>query len=269
MIELAPAHKRGLALRGPLLNAAGFLGFADEYRRLADFTALGAFVTNPLTARARTPAHGPRALEFPGGALIHTGLPNPGLRHAIALYRRKWAALPCPVIVHVAATTPAEVADGLGLLETVEGVAGVELGLKDGSGEAEWGELVAAAVDSSGLPVIVRVPFEGAAQAARTAREAGAVALTICAPPRGVLPGPDGRPVTGRLVGEAVFPLALRLVGLLAGSMDLPVIACGGITNVEAARAMLAAGAVAAQVDVAVWRDPQGLRRLADEMLDT
>ena len=73
-LELAPRHKRGLQLSNPLMNAAGVLGFAGEYRRLVDFSQLGAFVTNALTATPRTPAHPPNVVELPEGVVIHTGL---------------------------------------------------------------------------------------------------------------------------------------------------------------------------------------------------
>ena len=48
-----------LPLTGPLMNAAGTLGFAPDPRQPhSDF--LDAFVTNPVSLRPRTPANGPR-----------------------------------------------------------------------------------------------------------------------------------------------------------------------------------------------------------------
>jgi dihydroorotate dehydrogenase len=131
MLELAPQHKTGLALAGRLMNGAGTLGFAGEYRGLVDFTALGAFVTNPLTLNPRTPAHPPNAVEVPNGLLIHTGLPNPGVRRALRRHDADWRRLGVPVIVHLAATTAAEVVLALEYLERAQGVSGLELGLRD------------------------------------------------------------------------------------------------------------------------------------------
>ena len=269
MIEIAPGHKRGLSLAGPMMNAAGFMGFADEYRSLVDFDVMGAFVTNPISARSRTPARAARLRDLgQGGALIHTGLPNPGIRKAIQLYGRKWGAMRCPVLVHVAATTPAEVAECLELLETVEGAAGVELGLKDGLNPSEVAELVAAAVQSGSLPIIVRVPFQDPVLAAEAARSAGAVALTVSAPPRGALLAGSDERVTGRLVGPAFFPLALNSVLSVIGRVDLPVIGSGGVHDAGSARIMLTAGAVAVQVDGQIWRDPASLERIAEAIAE-
>ncbi len=262
MIDLAPAHKRGLALNSPLLNAAGLLGFADEYAGLIDFARLGAFVTNPITFRARTPARGAHVREFDGGLLLHTGLPNPGLRGAVRQYARKWARLACPVLVHVAATTPDEVAACVERLEALENVAGVELGLRDDVTDAEAAEAVAAAASLGSLPVLVRLPLLAAARLAPAVQGAGPQALVVGAPPRGTLPLPEGGLLTGRLYGPGVFPLALRAVQEVHGETALPLVGAGGVGSLEQARAMLGAGAAAVQVGAAAWRDP----RIVDEI---
>jgi len=72
-------------------------------------------------------------------------------------------------------------------------------------------------------------------------------------PPRGALPGLDGALVHGRLYGPAVFPNALAVVEDLV-AVGLPVIAAGGIQSTEDAESMLAAGAIAVQLDILLWR---------------
>ena len=44
IIQLAPNHKVGLALRNPVMPAAGCFGFGTEYAHLVDVEALGAIV---------------------------------------------------------------------------------------------------------------------------------------------------------------------------------------------------------------------------------
>jgi dihydroorotate dehydrogenase (NAD+) catalytic subunit len=85
---------------------------------------MGAFITNPVSLRPRTPAQGPRLLPFPGGFLLHSGNPNPGLRRVIQLYAGRWARSPLPVVVHLLAESPAEVSEMAERLERVDGVAG-------------------------------------------------------------------------------------------------------------------------------------------------
>ncbi|HEX9720564.1 MAG TPA: HisA/HisF-related TIM barrel protein [Ramlibacter sp.] len=263
MIDLAPSHKRGLALKSPVLNAAGTLGFADEYAGLIDFSLLGAFVTNPITARPRTPARGEHARQFDGGVLIHTGLPNPGIGEAVRHHARRWARLACPVVVHLAATMPEEVAAGIERLEALENVAGVEIGLRDDVEAAEAEALLAAAARLASLPVLARLPLLAAEKLAGAAARAGVQAVVVGGPPRGALPTPEGGWLAGRVYGPAVLPLALQAVRAVAGRLDLPVIGAGGIHRAEDAQAMLQAGAVAVQIDSAAWRDPRVFERTA------
>lgn len=256
--ELAPQHKHGLTLSRPVMNAAGMLGFAGEARSWLDLAALGGFVTNPLTWLARTPAAPPNAVAVADGVLIHTGLPNPGVRAAIREYARQWARefrrLRLPVIVHLAATTPDEVQRSVEALERVEGPAGVELGLRDDVTADEVRALVRAA--RGGPPLLVRLPLAQAPALAEPAAQAGADALTVAAPAR-LTADVEGRPVTGRLYGPGLFAAALAaLQAVLALELGLPVVGAGGVFSAEQAQAMLAAGAAAVQVDIALWRAP-------------
>jgi dihydroorotate dehydrogenase (NAD+) catalytic subunit len=255
MIELAPGHKQGLVLQGPVMNAAGVLGFAGEYRGLIELAKLGAFVTNPVTLHPRTPAHAPNAVELANGLLIHTGLPNPGMRRALRRHDAEWRRLGAPVILHLAATTAADVALAVEYVERAQGVSGLELGLRDDVSAGECGRLVRAAL--GGLPVLVRLPLARAGALAPTAAQAGADALVVAAPPRLTVPH-AGREVTGRYYGPDTFAPALEALGAVAAlGLGVPLIAAGGVYSSENAQAMLAAGAVAVQVDGAAWREPR------------
>lgn len=260
MIELAPNHKRGLVLRAPVMNAAGVLGFANEYRGWLDFSALGAFVTNPLTFRARTPAAPPNALIISAGVLIHTGLPNPGLRAALRRYRRDWWRLGVPVIVHLAATTREDVLRSRDALEREESVSGVELGLREDVAANEVEAFIRAM--RGGQPLLVRLPVARAAELAEAAARAGADCLVVGAPPR-ISVESDGRTITGRVYGPAQFAAAIEAVRAVAAlKLDVPLIGAGGVYSTANVSEMLDAGAVAVQVDAALWRDPDLISRV-------
>ncbi|MFH1634618.1 MAG: hypothetical protein ABIG63_11515 [Chloroflexota bacterium] len=242
--------KQIFSLSTPLLNAAGILGFAPDARSPVDMARLGAFVTNPVSRAARTPARGERYIPYPGGFLLHTGLPNPGLNAVIRLYKTRWARSPLPVIVHLLAQEAASLRKMVEQLEDVEGVMGVEIGLPpDGDADLAYG-LAAAAVGE--LPVIVRVPFKCCAEIAEAVAETGVSAVSLAAP-RGTLTGQDGNLVSGRLYGPAVFALALGAVRKLAG-LGIPLIGAGGVYRQADVDAMLAAGAMAVQLDAVLWR---------------
>jgi dihydroorotate dehydrogenase (NAD+) catalytic subunit len=261
MIDLAPSHKHGLTLSSPVMNAAGSLGFGHEYRGLLDPTHLAAFVTNPLTYKPRTPAHAPNALVLGEGLLVHTGLPNPGVRQALRRWDKEWARLGVPVILHLAATTPAETVHSLDLIERAQGIAALELGLREDVTEFEAGQLVRAAL--GGPPVLARLPLaHNTAALAAAAAQAGADALVVAAPPR-TETRLEGESVRGRLYGPGCLAKALEAVREVAAlNLGRPIIGAGGIYSLEAAQAMLAAGAVAVQLDAAIWTRPKIVEEL-------
>lgn len=246
--------KYDLSLSKPLMNAAGMLGFTPDLHGPVDLDRLGAFVTNPVSLGPRTPAQGRRWLDFPGGFLIHTGYPNPGLNAVLKRYAGSWARSPVPVWVHLIPKQVDETSLMVQQLERVAGVSGVELGLPpDVDGRAAAAFARAAAGE---LPVVLRLPFERASelagQLAADLAGSGTAALSL-APPRGSLIDPAGNLLQGRLYGPGMFPLALAAVQTLARS-GLAVIAAGGAYRPQDVEAMLSAGAVAVQLDTVLWR---------------
>ena len=168
-----------------------------------------------------------------------------------------------PVIVHLLPTHGlAELTSMVRSLESTEGLLGVEIGLPPEVDSATARELAQAA-SSSELPVIVRLPLEHAVELARAVSETGIAAISL-GPPRGMLPGLNGKPVAGRLYGPATYPLVLATVLALA-QFNLPVIGGGGIYQAEQVETLLNAGAVAVQVDqrVMAWL---GLKRSSSNL---
>jgi dihydroorotate dehydrogenase (NAD+) catalytic subunit len=242
--------KETLLLDGRLMNVAGTLGFAPDRRSPVDLERLSAFITNPVSLAPRTPVNGPRLLPFPGGFLLHTGFPNPGLRTVIRRYSGRWALMRLPLIVHLLARSPEEVYQLVLELEWVEGVSGVELGLPPGISPEQAVAFLKAARGER--PLIVQLPFEQAQELAGVALENG-FSLVSLAPPRGMFAAPDGNLISGRLYGPAMLPVVLPVVQALA-EQGLEVIASGGIYSSADLRAMQRAGARYFQLDGVLWR---------------
>src|SRR5688572_1560267 len=247
--------KRDLYFSKPLMNAAGSLGFAPDSRAGISLDSVGAFVTNPFSLRPRKPAAQPEVIEYPGGFLLHTGLPNPGFNAGIKRYASRWDKADVPVIVHLMADRPEETQHMVQMLETHENVMAAELGFAPLLANDIL--LLTLEMCLGELPLIFSLPVEQVLSLGPRLIQGGAQAISISAP-RGALPllreeGTRGIDlITGRLYGPSLFPRALETV-YSAAKLGLPMIGAGGVWTKENADAMLAAGALAVQVDAALW----------------
>ena len=245
--------KRDLYFRTPIMNAAGMLGFAPDFRawQNSEFSeTMGAFVTNPVSWRPRKATSHPAVVEYPGGFLLHTGLPNPGFSAAVKRYAHKWADASLPIIVHVMADRPEETARMVESLEGVENVMAAELGFAPLLAD----DIILTSLEMSlgELPLIVSLPMEQALTLGPRVMEAGAVAVSLSAP-RGSLNTDDRSLITGRLYGPSLFPQSLETVRRLVGA-GVPIIGGGGVYKREQVEVMKEAGAMAVQLDAVLWR---------------
>lgn len=248
--------KRDIYFNKPLMNASGSLGFTPDTRTGVSLEPFGAFVTNPFSLRPRLPAATPAVIEYPGGFLLHTGLPNPGLNAGLKKYSAKWSRADLPIIVHLMADRPEETQRMVRTLESQENVMAAELGFAPLL--ADDIILLTLEMCVGELPLIFSLPVEQVLSLGPRLIQSGAQAISIAAP-RGALPltlnpSTDGRGelTTGRLYGPSLFPQTLETVHS-AARIGLPVIGSGGIWSKENADAMLSVGALAVQVDAALW----------------
>ncbi|PKN91449.1 MAG: hypothetical protein CVU44_19010 [Chloroflexi bacterium HGW-Chloroflexi-6] len=242
--------KRDLYFTSQHLNTAGVLGFDPaRYSRQENALKLGAFVTNPLSLRSRKPAEHPQLLEYAGGFLLHSGLPNPGLDAVLKHYARKWNDSAIPVIVHLMADRPEETSRMTRRLENIENVMAVELGFAPGLSD----DILRYALQMSlgELPIIMNLPYEQVLSLGPALVQSGASAISLAAP-RGALPA-DGKLVSGRMYGPGLLPRSLEIVHA-AARLGLPVIGAGGVYTLADAEAMLSVGALAVQFDAVLWK---------------
>jgi dihydroorotate dehydrogenase (NAD+) catalytic subunit len=241
--------KRDLYFSKPLMNAAGSLGFAPDVRAGIDLASLGAFVTNPFSLRPRVPAAKPEIIQYPGGFLFHSGLPNPGFNAGLKKYSAKWSRSDLPIIVHLMADRPEETQKMVRSLETQENVMAVELGFAP----LLANDIILLTLEMclGELPLIFSLPVEQVLSLGPRLIEEGAQAISI-ATPRGALAVPNSPLITGRLYGPSLFPRTLETV-YSATKLGLPIIGAGGVWTKENADAMISVGALAVQVDVALW----------------
>jgi dihydroorotate dehydrogenase (NAD+) catalytic subunit len=244
--------KRDLYFSKPIMNAAGTLGFSPDFRSLEDLGVLksfGAFVTNPISLRPRMPAAQPALIEFPGGFLLHAGLPNPGLSAVIKKHGARWNRAEMPVIVNLMADRPEETMHMVRMLEGIENVMAVELGFAP----LLSNDIILLNLEMcvGELPLIFSLPAEQVLSLGPRLMQEGAAAISISCP-RGALMSDQNELTTGRLYGRSLFPRSLELV-YSAAKIGLPIIGAGGVWTEQDAADMLSAGAMAVEMDASLW----------------
>ncbi|HXG25315.1 MAG TPA: dihydroorotate dehydrogenase [Candidatus Binatia bacterium] len=282
-VDLSVDLGRGLVLENPILVASGTFGYGVEYGDVVDVQRLGAICCKGTTLRPRTGNPTPRVTETPGGMLNSIGLQNPGVDAVVEKYAATWAGWKVPVIVNVAGESVADYTEVARRLDGVPGVAGIELniscpnvgrgGLQFAIDAGAAGEVTAAVRRATDLPLLVKLSPNVAdiRPIARAIADAGADALTAINTLSGiaVAPGRD-RPLLGNvyggLSGPAVKPVALKVVYEACQSVDIPVVAIGGVTELADVLDFLAVGAVAVQVGTAIFADPTLPVRLVDQL---
>jgi len=248
MSEIAVGKLAELGIFSSWLNVPGFLGYLPPaHPDLA--VVLGAFSPPPLSLAARSPAHDRQVISFPGGVLLHTGLPNPGWTSAVRQYGQRWSRLSMPLWLNVLPADSAEAKELSERVDELDYVAAYQITLPEGISTAEKAAILSASFGEK--PFFVELSFnEICSETIDMAQKSGAYGLVLGAP-RGVLPQGDIR-VSGRLYGPAYYAQAARALEQLQ-DCGLPVVVGCGVNSVEQGEALLKMGAGAVQFDVAFW----------------
>lgn len=272
-IELFEQTGKRLKLKNPLLLASGTCGYAVELDSFMDLSSPGAFISKGTTLHAREGNSQPRIAEVGNGILNAIGLENIGIEALVKDKAPAWQRLGIKVFVNVAGSTIDEYSDVAMRLDGVGGIAGIELNIscpnvKAGGVEFGLKPETAAAVTTAvrkatTLPLIVKLsPGSGCTgEIAQAVAYAGADAVTLINTFKGMSIDIQKRKpllgnVTGGLSGPALKPVALAMVYDIARLIDIPIIACGGISTAEDAIEFIMAGASAFQVGTAFMIDP-------------
>ena len=271
-LDLTVDLGRGLRLRSPVLVASGTFGYGFDAPQV-DRSALGAIVTKGTTLRPREGNVPNRIAETPSGMLNAIGLQNPGVDQVARVYAPVWASWNVPVIVNVAGDAIDEYVAVAERLDSVPGIAGLELniscpnvanGLQFGVDPDQAAKLTSAVRAVTRLTLIVKLTpnVTDVVAIARAVEDAGADAVSAINTYVGMaIDVRRRRPVlsrgSGGLSGPAIKPLALHAVWQVAQAVRIPVIGIGGIMTPGDALEFLLAGAVAVQLGTVNYIRPQ------------
>jgi dihydroorotate dehydrogenase (NAD+) catalytic subunit len=273
-----------LALKNPVLVAAGTFGYGLEFQEFFDLNLLGGVMTKTLTLLPRAGNPAPRVVETPSGMLNAVGLENVGVD---AFIKDKWpdlSRLTIPVIVSIAGFTEDEFVQIAKRLVGLP-VAAIELNLScpnvsHGNGarcfaqSAEETRAVVSAVKNIlKVPVFAKLSPEVSdiAAIARAATDAGADALTLINTLAGMVIDVEKEvPVlankTGGLSGPAIRPLAVRCIWEAHAAVQTPILGLGGIASGRDALELILAGASAIAVGTANFWNPRAAMMVLEEL---
>ena len=239
----------GWRLDNPVIPASGTFGFGNEFRDFYDINILGTFSFKGTTRDARFGNPTPRIAECTAGMINAVGLQNPGIDAVIAeeLPRLK-TFFHKPVIANISGFSVEEYAycceridrePQVGIIEVNVSCPNVRHGgMSFGTSPECAAEVTRAVKAVTTKPVYIKLSpnVTDIVAIARACEEAGADGLCLINTMLGMRIDVQRRKpvianVMGGFSGDAVFPVALRMVYQVAGACGIPVIGCGGVSS--------------------------------------
>ena len=274
----------GHKIDNPIIPASGTFGFGQEYREMYDLNILGAISIKGTTREARFGNPTPRIAECKAGMLNAVGLQNPGVEAVVGhelpelakIYRK-------PIIANVCGFSLEEYVEVARRMCEADNVGWIELnvscpnvkhgGMSFGTDAGCAAEVTSAIKAVCSKPVIVKLSpnVTDIVAIAQACQEAGADGLCLINTLLGMrLDLQKRRPIlaniTGGFSGDAVFPIALRMVYQVAKVCRIPIVGCGGISTARDVVEMMRAGASAVEVGTANLINPYACRDIIEEL---
>lgn len=264
----------GLKLDNPIVPASGVFGYGYEFSKLYDINVLGSFSFKGTTKEPRFGNETPRIAECAAGMLNSVGLQNPGLEHVVNTelpHMRQYFSK--PVIANVGGFSVEEYVYCCERLDAQEQVGLLEVniscpnvshgGMSFGTDAKQAGSLVAEVRRVVKKPLIIKLSpnVTDICEIAKACEANGADGVSLINTLLGMrIDLKTKKPLlankTGGLSGEAVFPVALRMVYQVYEAVSIPIMGMGGVGSAAAVIEMMLAGATAVQIGAANLVNP-------------
>lgn len=274
----------GVNLDNPIIPASGTFGFGLEMSEVYDINILGSISVKGTTREARFGNPTPRIAECSSGMINSVGLQNPGIdaviSHELPELRKRFRK---PIIANISGFSLEEYTECCQKIDSEEQVEIIEVnvscpnvhngGMAFGT-SAESAAAVTAAVKAvTTKPVFIKLSpnVTDIVSIARACEDAGADGLTLINTMLGMrIDIARRQPVIankmGGFSGQAIFPVAVRMVYQVANACKIPVIGCGGVATAEDVIEMMMAGASAVQVGAENLRNPFACKDIIENL---
>lgn len=283
MVDLS-VNLAGMEMDNPVVPASGTFGFGNEFKDFYDINILGSFSFKGTTKEARFGNPTPRIAECKNGMINAVGLQNPGVHHVIdheLVEMKKYFHK--PVIANVSGFSVDDYAYTCELLDKQEQVGILEVnvscpnvhggGMSFGTSPQAAAEVTRAVKAVTSKPVFIKLSpnVTDIVAIARACEEAGADGICLINTMLGMRIDIKRRqPVIankmGGFSGDAIFPVAVRMVYQVSKACGIPVMGCGGVSTAKDVIEMMMAGATAVQVGAANLVNPYACKDIIEAL---
>lgn len=274
----------GVKLDNPIIPASGTFGFGREFAEYYDINCLGAISIKGTTREARFGNPTPRIAECTSGLINSVGLQNPGidkviseeLPHLREIFRK-------PIVANISGFSLEEYEECCAKIDKEEQVEIIEVnvscpnvhngGMSFGTQPESAAEVTRRVKAVTTKPVFIKLSpnVTDIVSIARACEDAGADGICLINTLLGMrIDTMRRRPVIankmGGFSGDAIFPVAVRMVYQVANACQIPVMGCGGISSASDVIEMMMAGATAVQVGAANLKNPYASKEIIEAL---
>ena len=274
----------GLKLDNPIIPASGTFGYGNEFKDFYDINILGSFSFKGTTKDARFGNPTPRIAECDCGMINAVGLQNPGVEKVVSeelpnlkkFFHKK-------VIANVSGFSVEDYAYTCEILDKEEQVGILEVnvicpnvhggGMSFGTSPECAAEVTRAVKKVTTKPVFIKLSpnVTDIVSIAKACEEAGADGICLINTMLGMRIDLKKRQSViankmGGFSGNAIFPVAVRMVYQVSKACNIPVMGCGGVSTAKQVIEMMMAGATAVQVGAANLVDPYACKNIIETL---
>lgn len=274
----------GMHMDNPVVPASGTFGFGKEFKDFYDINILGSFSFKGTTKDARFGNPTPRIAECKNGMINAVGLQNPGVHHVIEYELPEMKEyFDKKVIANVSGFSVDDYAYTCSLLDKEDQVGILEVniscpnvhggGMSFGTQPECAAEVTRAVKEVTSKPVVIKLSpnVTDIVAIAKACEGAGADGICLINTMLGMRIDTKRRvPVIankmGGFSGDAIFPVAVRMVYQVSKACSIPVMGCGGVSAASDVIEMMMAGATAVQVGAANLVNPYACKEIIEAL---
>ncbi len=274
----------GISLDNPIIPASGTFGYGYEFAELYDINCLGSFSFKGTTKDERFGNPTPRIAECGAGMINSVGLQNPGVEKVVSEELPKLKkCFNKPVVANIGGFSYDEYTYVASRLNEEEQIGLFEVniscpnvhggGMGFGVSPETAAEVTRRVKAVTNKPVYIKLSpnVTDIVSIAKACEDAGADGLSLINTLLGMrIDLKTKRPViankAGGFSGNAIFPVAVRMVYAVYEAVKIPIIGMGGVSSARDVIEMMLAGATAVSVGAANLVNPYASKEIVEDL---